>query len=385
MNIMLRNSIALYCCMLVFPLASWSTGLKQLCRLPVIVEETSGIELTGKNQVWTLNDSGGESELYLCDTLGNLLRTVKINGAVNNDWEDLTQDDEGNFYIGNMGNNGNNRQNLCIYKIPNPATATSDEVDAQTISFRYEDQSEFPPSDNLNFDCEAIIWLNNKLYLFTKDRSFPITTNVYRLADEAGDYVAEKIGSFATGGTNMDENSLYSYWVTAADISPNKQQLVLLSHDRVWLFYNFTGDDFFGGDHKVLELGTHTQKESICFEDNATLYITDEYYSAFDLGRNLYKLTIDLSTYSNASLANPDRSGISLAPNPFSEKLQIEGSYLADYRLQLVDLNGKNYAVDQPQSSSMELNLGRLPSNMYYLRFIHKDTGDGWTEKLVKQ
>ncbi len=385
MRVILRSSIIVLALFLFAQFYSSATGLKTICRLPEKVNETSGIELTGKNEIWTINDSGGEDEIYLCDTLGNLLRTVKIKDAANHDWEDLTQDDAGNFYIGDMGNNNNDRDNLRIYKIPNPATNTSDELEAGKIKFTYEDQNQFPPDDdNWNFDCESIIWFNNYIYLFTKDRSLPINTNLYRIPDEPGEYVAEKIGSFATGGTDMTESSVYNYWVTAADMSPDKQKVILLSHDRVWLFYNFTGDDFFGGSHKVYELGTHTQKEGICFVDNSTVYLSDEYYSTFDLGRNLYQFTIDIETQSEASLSN-DKADIILAPNPFKKKLKIEGIELPDYELTLLDLNGRSYQLDQPTSSNMELNLGDLPSNMYYLRFTHKSTGASWTEKLVKQ
>ncbi|WP_163708762.1 T9SS type A sorting domain-containing protein [Mangrovibacterium lignilyticum] len=362
------------------------TGLKTLCRLPEKVEETSGIELTGKNEIWTLNDSGGQPELYLCDTLGNLLRTVKIGGAENHDWEDLTQDDQGNFYIGDMGNNNNDRDNLRIYKIPNPGSTSAESIEAEKIKFTYEDQTEFPPDDgNMNFDCEAIIWSNNYLYLFSKNRSFPIKTSVYRIPDEPGEYVAEKIGSFDTGGTSTEETMIYSYWITAADISPNGKQLALLSHDRVWVFYNFSGDNFFGGNYKVYELENSTQKESICFVDNATLYLTDEYWSTFDIGRNLYQITISTPfSTSTTSVSAPARAKFSLSPNPFQNKLKVTGRNLADYQLQLFDQQGKSHQTISPEDQTLVLNTNQLPNGSYFLQFTNRSTGYCWTEKLLK-
>lgn len=268
-----------------------ATGLKKLCRLPEKVAETSGIEITGPNQIWSLNDSGGEPELYLCDTLGNLLRTVRVENAKNHDWEDLTRDKTGNFYIGDTGNNNNDRKNLCIYKITNPQNATNDTVEAQKIEFTWEDQSEFPPSpENMNFDCEAIIWFQHQIYLFSKNRSFPVRTTVYRIPDQPGTYVARKLGSFETGAGSTDEGELFSYWITSAAISPDGNKLALLSQDRVWLFFNFNGDNFFDGQHRLYELESATQKEAVCFCGNKQLYLSDEHWPLFDAGRNLYRL-----------------------------------------------------------------------------------------------
>lgn len=113
--------------------------------LPEVVSESSGIELSGPDRIWTFNDSSGDPVLYLCDTLGNLIKTLEILNAWNRDWEDITQDDQGNFYIGNIGNNSNDNTDLTIFKIPNPDTVQGSSVTAEVISFSYEDQWSFPP------------------------------------------------------------------------------------------------------------------------------------------------------------------------------------------------------------------------------------------------
>ena len=89
-----------------------SQELVKITKLPSIVNETSGIEAQGSDAIWTLNDSGGKAELYLCDTLGNLNRTLKITNAHNKDWEDIARDNEGNLYIGDIGNNNNDSKKL---------------------------------------------------------------------------------------------------------------------------------------------------------------------------------------------------------------------------------------------------------------------------------
>ncbi len=274
------------------PVIKQSFSFDKLCRLPNEVSETSGIEMKNKKEFWTLNDSGGKDEIYLCSISGKLKHTVKIEYARNHDWEDLAQDDQGNLYISDTGNNENDRKNLRIYKITK-SELKSKNVKAQEIDFSYEDQESFPPkADRLYFDCEALIWFHQSLYLFTKSRCWPTICNVYKIPDKPGRYIARKIGSFTPKKQAMNKNLINSYWVTAADISPNGQKLALLSNDRVWIFSNFPEDRFFEGKIEEYKLDKITQKESICFSDNATLYITDEQGEDKREGRNLYKMSI---------------------------------------------------------------------------------------------
>ena len=92
--------------------------MNELCNLPANVLETSGLEVGPDGCFWTHNDSQNPAELYCIDTTGTIQRTVQVVGDINNDWEELAKDDEGNLYIGNFGNNTIDRENLRIVKIP---------------------------------------------------------------------------------------------------------------------------------------------------------------------------------------------------------------------------------------------------------------------------
>ncbi len=267
--------------------------LDTLTKLPAIVNESSGIELSADGQVWNLTDSGGEAALYLCDTTGQLLRTLKITNAWNRDWEDMTADSAGNFFIGNMGNNANDNKDLSIFKIANPDACEADSIEAEVITFAFEDQEAFPPKKSkMNFDCEAIIWSAGHLYLFTKHRSLPMATNLYRIPDRKGHHIARKIGSFQMEAPQEGEHPIFDYWITAADISPDGKKVVLLSGNKLWMFYDYEEDRFLDGQHKVIRLGATTQKEAICFINNEELFITDEFLVQFKVGQNLYRLKL---------------------------------------------------------------------------------------------
>ena len=62
------------------------------------------------------------------------------------------------------------------------------------------------------------------------------------------------------------------------------------SYDKVWLLSEFEGNNFFSGKVELMELGHRTQKESLCFIDEKTMYIADE-RTGFS-GGNLYRLEL---------------------------------------------------------------------------------------------
>lgn len=252
--------------------------------------ETSGLEYTSRKTLWTLNDSGSEPVLYQIGVNGSIIRTLRISNTKNIDWEELAQDEEGNFYIGDFGNNSHKRENLRIIKISNPDFITSDNVKAEIIDFKYSDQVEFPPpSSEKNFDMEAMIVFGDSIFLFSKNWTNPFNgyTKLYRLPKSAGKYTAELIDSFYAGS-----GSKYRFWITAADISHDNKYLVLLSSDRLWIFYDFIGSDFFSGKFKMIKMSSNSQKEAICFISNYEIYITDERFRFFSGGKLYY---LDLS------------------------------------------------------------------------------------------
>lgn len=270
-----------------------SQDLKLVTKLPSIVDETSGIEAVDKNSFWTFNDSGGNSELYQIDIKGKLLRTLKIYNGWNRDWEDMTKDDKGNLYIGNIGNNSNATKDLTIFKIPNPEKIEADSTSARIMSYFYEDQDSFPPpSDKLNFDCEAMFWYKNHIYLLSKHRSFPTASNLYKIPAKAGNHKAKKIDTFYTGKKSGKSKDLGKYWVTAAAISPDGKKMCMINENKLWVFYDFKKDHFFKGKHIKIKLGKRTQKEAVCFVTNELIFITDEYNKNKKTGGNLYKIKL---------------------------------------------------------------------------------------------
>ncbi|MDP9956200.1 hypothetical protein J2X97_001837 [Epilithonimonas hungarica] len=257
--------------------------------LPKKIKEASACEISKVSPlIWTIEDNHNHNILFGFNEKGELIKKITISNVENNDWEDLTSDDKGNIYIGDFGNNDNDRQNLAIYKI-NASDLNKDEAKAESIvQFYYPEQTEFPPKkkDRI-FDVESFFIHNNKFYLFTKNRSskFDGTTVLYEVDNNSAQKLpAKKIGSFVT----CDQFNHCA--VTSADISPNKDKVAILSSDKVWIFTNWKGNNFFSGNVEKIELNHHTQKEGLCFKDENTIMMTDE--GDKKITGNLYQLKL---------------------------------------------------------------------------------------------
>lgn len=278
-----ENQISFMRNLLIAAIALFCTNCKQSAQqkievvtaLPNEIKESSACEISkASDLVWTIEDQGNENLLFGFNKNGELIRKIRITNVENNDWEDLSSDDEGNLYIGDFGNNDNERQNLAIYKI-NAADLNKEEAEAsEIVQFYFPEQKDFPPKKKDKvFDVESFLVFNNQFYLFTKNRSsdFDGTTSIYRVENNSQTKLpAKKLSEFVTCD-NFNHCA-----VTSAAISPDKKKVALLSSDKVWIFTDFKGDDFFSGNAKTIELENFTQKEGLCFETNESVLITDE-------------------------------------------------------------------------------------------------------------
>lgn len=253
---------------------SQENNFKEVFTLDKKHTEVSGMIFHQPTQkLWMLQDKGNPSELYVYSVDGTFENTVTVNNQVNTDWEDLSQDTNGNIYIGNFGNNDNKRKDLRILKV-DAGSLTSNSVNiSQETTFYYEDQTDFPPKkSNLLYDCEAFVATNDAFYLFTKNRSkgFDGTFYVYKVPNKNGNFKAEKIATLETCGQYK------SCAITGAALNKNGNQIALLTHDKV-LLIPFVNDASFKQENiTIKELGHNSQKEAITFKSDKQLFMADE-------------------------------------------------------------------------------------------------------------
>jgi hypothetical protein len=266
----MKNIKMLFWSIITLGLPFMVVGQKIVATLPPSLSETSGLCFLNDTVFVTLNDSGNEPKLFFLKLDGTLIHKVTVSNATNVDWEDITTDGKGTLYVADIGNNKNNRVDLCVYKINAKDILNKKEVKAEKISFSYPNQSMFPPEDkDKHFDAEAMAFYNDSLYIFTKCRAKPYDGKsfTYALPTEAGTQVAKQRTTLSLKGTSWMQNS-----VTSAEVLGDK--LYLLTYTKL-LIYNIENNKL--KFHKRITFNAYTQKEAVAVSKTGVIYLTDEF------------------------------------------------------------------------------------------------------------
>lgn len=249
------------------------------------ISELSGIVASRRfpRVFWCHNDSGDSSRFFAIRADGSFVAEMKVRDAANVDWEDIALEGS-TLWLSDLGNNGNKRKDLCVYKLAEPDPSRGDDkVDAQQLPVAYPDQSGFPPTGEWAFDCEAIFVYQGKLHVLTKHRKAGMaflpsdSTNLYRLDTEH----TKKVNTL----TKLDSRSGLGGWVTAADLSPDGKTLAVLCHlplSSIWLFdLRGVGEKLLSKPIKRLVFTGAKQCEALCYADSQTLLMGNEQRELF--------------------------------------------------------------------------------------------------------
>ena len=245
------------------------------------LRETSGLTFF-KDRLYTINDGGNPNIIYEIDkNSGKILKKIQTNFP-NKDWEAITNDGE-NLYIGDFGNNAGNRRDLTIYSIDN-------QQEINVIKFSYQNQKDFSVNYlNHDFDAEAMVFINNKIHLFTKEWSAKKVSHYIINPKSSENQSVTKSESFNTGFVVTDaayyENKLYVIGYT----KKAKTYLMIFEQNDEGLF--------FSNPTKKYRLGsalTVGQIEGIAVNADG-IYISNEGFSKFIFRAkpNLYFVPFD--------------------------------------------------------------------------------------------
>ena len=337
--------------------------------LPSSLPECSGLDYCGSGRFWMHNDGYGDNKIYKVNNLGDVTRTVTVNGVTNYDWEDLAHDFNRNYmYIGDFGNNICDRTNLRIFRINHPQNFTGSTVTAEVINFSYPDQTHFP-SPWMNFDAEGFFHYNGKLYLFTKpDGSAIGYTKLYTIPDQPGTYVATLVDSFYTNDR-----------ITSADINSDASAAIISTNNHIHIFTGWNGENIFSGTHRLISIaGSWTQKEAIAFKDINHVYMTDEDNGS---GNNIY--SIDLSTWivdmtmSIDNIVSSSSTKVNAFPNPANDQVnfQVTGPDRSAASIQLFDIAGNKITEAKMNGATgmLTIRTADLPGGVYFYRLFENN------------
>lgn len=337
------------------------------------VQETSGLLFIG-DELWTHGDSGNENALYQLDTMtGDILRDVRIANAENEDWEDITQDDQ-YIYIGDFGNNEGVRTDLKIYRILKNSLSL-DVVNADVINFEFEDQTEFIPNwNNHDFDCESLIYWNNSLHIFTKNW-VDNKSRHYTIDPTPGNQVAQLQSSFNASGL-----------ITGADI--NEEGVIAMigytegGANFMWLLSDYNQADFFSGNKRRIELGsavTNSQTEGIVFKDKFNGFVSGETQSF--LPPRLFNFNIKNWIFDYIDSVRDiviDNQRISVFPNPVEDELNVKLSenYAGAATIKIFNSMGQLFykeRLDFIYQNGIQINTASFPMGTYLVSIQTED------------
>jgi len=257
------------------PIQPGQAPLVRLASLPDALDECSGLIQLPDGRYIGLNDSGDQAVLYRFESGQSKADRIVVSGATNRDWEELATDST-YLYISDTGNNGNTRDDLCVYRVPLAGLEQLDTVLADRIGFAYPGRTSYQHSNRHNYDCEAIIARQGQLYFFSKNRGNG-KSDVYRIPASPGQYTGEKIGQIDAGGL-----------VTGADWRPGPEgriELVLVGYNALskklykpFLLYASSLDlaDVDQGAFKRYDLGEFLQTETVVFSGPREVTLTNE-------------------------------------------------------------------------------------------------------------
>ena len=130
------------------------------------IREASGIVQSRRHPgiFWVHNDSGNPPALFAVTKTGKLVREFAVS-VPNIDWEDITIDDHGHLFLGDIGNNGQKLPLRMIYRFdePDPHQAESSSLKPSLVTFY-----QFPKDGR--FDAEGLYLDGGKAVVVAKYR-----------------------------------------------------------------------------------------------------------------------------------------------------------------------------------------------------------------------
>ena len=187
-----------------------------------LLEEVSGLVASQRypNRLYVHTDSGGESAVFVLDTLGNELGRLELTGLKNRDWEDIAIGPGPNgssyIYVAEIGDNEAKHEEIYLYRFAEPEllqaipSAAIDQVKLQ-----------FPGGPK---DAETLLAdpITGTLFLVSKRESKNALYQVPATAFEKGSATLEKVHEF-------DFNSS-----VAGDISKDGSQILIKTYLAVF-------------------------------------------------------------------------------------------------------------------------------------------------------
>lgn len=185
------------------------------------IRESSGLGRSHRDPdlYWTHGDSGNPPTLFAIRTDGSLVGAVSLRGARNRDWEAMTIEPNGTLWVGDIGDNACRRDEVVLYRLPEPDPRAGGEVPAVALRCRYPDGAH---------DAESLFAKGGKVFIITKQ---PFGT-----AEPAVVYVGMGLREDRVNDLRAVTALRLGQPATDAAISPDGRRIAITGYLHVFVF-----------------------------------------------------------------------------------------------------------------------------------------------------
>ena len=263
-----------------------------------MIDESSGIvaSRTTPGMYWTHNDSGDGPFIYALDDRGHSRGVWRVTGATAYDWEDIAAgpgptSGTNYLYIGDIGDNGGNRSQIIVYRVPEPIITAAEEGTknagspagqprwgtksnpqlteaAEIFRLRY-------PDGKHNAEALLVHPVTGKIYIITKiEFGNPGVYEADPAQSSAGVITLTRVGELSVP-------TLFGGMITGGDISPDGLRVALCDYVQGYEIALPDGstefDRIWKQPLKPIALGQREQGEAIGYRlDGKALLATSE-------------------------------------------------------------------------------------------------------------
>ena len=280
------------------PVASITEHTSDAVLVPMIradlsenIPESSGLAYR-LGRFWTINDGGNAPDLFWLDESGQQGRIPIVNAA-NLDWETLTTTPE-YLVVGDCGNNRGDRIWFQLHRVKwtslKRRLLDAQSVTSHSINVKLDDVVPAVERQRHNRDCEAMVTVGDKIWLFTKNWNDQ-RSRLYVIDPNKDEQALLTRAVFETGGL-----------ITGADFDPATQRLALIGYGSglsvtqpfIWIVPVINDSPEFTQAVRY-KLGKLGQWEAVLWH-NGTLWVSRETSVLGDAALAEIELPVDFKT-----------------------------------------------------------------------------------------
>jgi hypothetical protein len=229
-------------------------------------EEASGLAASRKNPgyLWTLNDSGNPSDIYLLNEKAEIVMTCKLPKSRNRDWEEIfigpgPKENTPYLYVADIGDNDAEHTWKILYRIEEPL------LTEKKITVHEIEKIVFKLSDKRR-DSETIFYdsISSSVCLISKREK---NVNVYSLSYP---FESDTLTAELKASLPFDN-------IVAADICPKGDEVLMKTYESVFYWKRNPGEsliEMFMRAPEILNYEPEFQGEAIAWKVDDTGYFT---------------------------------------------------------------------------------------------------------------